>query len=182
MNKPLIHLAVALIALIAVGVGYAFWYGVVRDTREAVAALTIDAETKEAAAGQISEARSTLSSLAADEAFFGSYFVSTTTVVSFLESIEATGESLGARVEVASVTPGSPTRLSVAVRITGSFSAVMRTVGAIEHAPYDITVANLTVDTNAASEGAWTATATFSVGTGPATDAPASAPPLADDL
>lgn len=166
-KKPFIALATALVLLVLVIVAYVFWYQHVVSLRSEVAALRAEAESVTASALQISAARSALSKLAEDEAFFGSYFVSTSTVVSYLEHIESTGDSLGSLVEVVSVNPEGKTRLAISFRATGPFAGVMRTLGAIEYGAYDVTIKNLNLDTNASSEGTWTATGVISLGMGP---------------
>jgi len=181
MKKPLIHLVIALLVLAVAGTVYVFWYERVTALEREVAELATQAEQADRAAADIASARSALSKLVADEAFFGSYFVSTSTVVSYLENLETTGDELGSLVEVVSVTPAGSARLSISFRATGSFAAVMRTLGAIEFGPYDASMMNLTLDTNASTEGEWTATGVVSVGMNPAAvvappSAPASAP------
>lgn len=184
MNKPLIHLVVAFLILVGVAAAYAFWYLHITALRGEVAVLAAEATAAEANAGEIAAARQTLSTLAVDEEFFGSYFVSTSTLVSYLESVEATGRSLGTEADIVSVTPGGKgdPRIVVAFKAVGSFAAVMRTVGAIEYGPYDAHITSITIDTNAGSEGAWAATGSISVGTGPgAVAAQPEQKPAADD-
>lgn len=177
MNRtPLIHLGLASLLLIAAIVAYAFWYTKVSGMRAEVAALTAEAEAATIAAGEISSARSALAKLAEDEAYFGSYFVSTSTVVSYLEDIEGAGDAFGSSLEVVSVTPEGKARLAVSFRATGSFSAVMRTIGAMEYGAHDAIIGNLNVETNASSEGAWVASGVISVGMMPAGSAPEAAP------
>lgn len=166
-KKTLIHLVLSLFLLVVVAVGYAFWYAHVVSLRTEVATLRAETESLTAAALQISAARSALSELTEDEAFFGSYFVSTSTVVSYLEALENAGDEFGAFVEVVSVTPEGKTRLAVAWKAEGSFAQVMRTAGVIEHGPYDAVVKSLTIDTNASAEGVWTVTGVISVGMRP---------------
>ncbi|MBP9817084.1 MAG: hypothetical protein KBD05_03595 [Candidatus Pacebacteria bacterium] len=185
MKKPLIHLVIALVLLAAAGTAYVFWYARVTALELEVAELATRAEQADKAAADIVSARSALSKLVADEAYFGSYFVSTSTVVSYLENLESTGDELGSVVEVVSVTPAGSTRLSISFRATGSFASVMRTLGAIEFGPYDASMMNLTLDTNASSEGKWMAAGVVSVGMNPvgvvAPPAP-TAPPVEEEL
>ncbi len=179
MKKPLIHLVIAFVVLAVAATGYVFWYARVTALEQETAELATKAAQAERAAADIASARSALSKLVADEAFFGSYFVSTSTVVSYLENLETNGDQLGSLVEVVSVTPVGSARLSISFRATGSFASVMRTLGAIEFGPYDASMMNLTLDTNAGSEGKWMATGVVSVGMNPAATAapaPTSAP------
>lgn len=185
MKKPLIHLVIALVLLAAAVTAYVFWYARVTALEQETAELATKAAQAERAAADIASARAALSKLVADEAFFGSYFVSTSTVVSYLENLEHTGDELGSLVEVVSVTPAGSERLSISFRAAGSFAAVMRTLGAIEFGPYDASMANLTLDTNAGSEGKWMATGVVSVGMSPAAvvvPPPAPATPVEEEL
>ncbi|MEK9160724.1 MAG: hypothetical protein AAB440_01660 [Patescibacteria group bacterium] len=163
----LIHLGLSILFLTAVAVAYVFWYTRVVSLRTEVTTLRTETETLSASALQISAARSALAKLTADETFFGSYFVSTSTVVSYLEAVENAGDEFGAFVEVVSVTPEGKTRLAVSWRAEGSFAQVMRTAGVIEHGPYDAIMKSLTIDTNASAKGVWTATGVVSVGMRP---------------
>jgi len=166
-KKTLIHLAASVLLLVAAVVAYVFWYSHVVSLRTEVATLRAETESLTASALQISAARSALSELTEDEAFFGSYFVSTSTVVSYLESLESAGDEFGAFVEVVSVTPEGKTRLAVSWKAEGTFAQVMRTAGVVEHGPYDVVVKSLTIDTNESAEGVWTVTGVMSVGMGP---------------
>lgn len=179
----LIHFGFSLLMLVVVGVCYFFWYGMVTDMRTEVAEIAANAEAATVAAGDIAAARSALSKLAEDEQFFGSYFVSTTTVVAYLEKLEDTGSDLGALVEVVSVNPEGTNRLAVSFRAEGAFSSVMRTLGAIEFGPYDAVMRNMTIETTLASEGRWIATGVVSVGmnSGEARKPAAPAPAPAED-
>lgn len=182
MKKPLVHLVLALLLLALALAAYAFWYGRVAALEREAADLAVQAAQADRAAADIAGARSALAKLAEDEAFFGSYFVSTTTVVSYLEDLEATGDALGSVVEVVAVTPAA-SRLSISFKAAGPFAAVMRTLGAIEFGPYDATMANLTLEKTADE---WSASGVVSVGMNPAAAPPqapaAPAAPAQDDL
>ena len=69
-------------------------------------------------------------------------------MVAFIDTLEGRGRSLGATVNVLSVSTGGdsahPT-LELTLSIKGSFDAVMRTVGSIEYAPYAISISSLLV-------------------------------------
>ncbi|MBY0110939.1 hypothetical protein K2Y00_02980 [Patescibacteria group bacterium] len=166
-KTTLIHLGLSILLLIGVGVAYVFWYTSVVSLRTEVATLRTETETLSASALQISAARSALAKLTEDETYFGSYFVSTSTVVSYLEALESAGDEFGAFVEVVSVTPEGKTRLAVSWKAEGSFVQVMRTAGVIEHGPYDAVMKSLTIDTNVSAEGVWTVSGVVSVGMRP---------------
>ncbi|HEV7121750.1 MAG TPA: hypothetical protein VGN56_02915 [Candidatus Paceibacterota bacterium] len=175
MKNPLIQLALAFLLLVA-GIGaYGIWFVAV-DTENAHARdLAGQIQTKSQDATRIAEAKATLAALATDEASVGSHFVSTDDVVPFLSGLQNTGSALGSKVEVASVgavpVQAGQGHLNLSLHITGTFDSVLRTLGALEYAPYDMRLTNLSLDT--ASKGVWSASASFSVGTGPASTTPA---------
>jgi hypothetical protein len=169
------HVLLALLLLAGTFVAYGAAYHIVdKKTADAAAAeAAIATKTQEAARAQ--EAQEQLAGLAADETQIGQYFVATRDVVPFLTAIESTGRTFGTKVSVVSVSaaPGKPHgHLTLSVSVTGAFDNVLRTVGALEYAPYDITLQNLTLDTAGNTPGAaseWEAAATFMVGTNDAT-------------
>ncbi len=165
-SRALTHLFIAL-ALLTGSIGvYAFaYYQVVSESKrsaelESQIQMTIESAVKAA------ETSDTLVALAEDERVIREYYVSLAGIVPFLERIEGTGRSIGSAVQVVSVSdkPGSDGRITLTLRIIGSFEAVLRTLGAIEYGPYDSRITSLTFDTPATG-GAWTAAATFSVAT-----------------
>lgn len=171
-RAPYIHLiAAGLFLMVAIG-AYAFWYRHVSGLSTQAAELSAQLQTIGDAGGRASSVRRELDEVARQEADVYRRFVGSDTIVTYLETVEATGRGLGASVEVVSVAnaparAGLPAQLQMSLRITGTFDAVMRTLGAIEYQAYDTTLASLTLDTPEAGES-WTAAATFLVGTPPA--------------
>jgi Tfp pilus assembly protein PilO len=180
MKHPFIQLGVAaLILVIAIG-AYGVWFVAV-DTENAKArSLASEIQTKSQDATRIAEAKAALNALATNEASVSMHFVSANDVVPFLGSLQSTGSSLGSTVDVLSVGADPATKagqghINISVHISGPFDSVVRTLGALEYAPYDITLTNLSLDT--ADKNMWSAAASFSVGTGPASSTPATAAP-----
>ncbi len=171
MSKALlIQLALAVLLIGVLGAGYAFWYLSVERLSDSARGLGQDIQEKTEDASRIRAAQAELATLAASEAEVGQYFVSTGNIVGFLEELQKTGAGLGAKVEVVSVASDdstSPGHLTLALKITGSFDAVLRTLGAMEYGPYDSALQSLTFDTPAgsATSDGWTAAAVFIVGT-----------------
>lgn len=172
-KTPLIHFVVAVGVLALAAGGYGLWYATVSSVSAEATSLELQVDEKSRTATRLIAAKAALSSLEADEASLRRYFVSTEDIVPFLSGLERTGRELGAEVEVASVgnDPSSVERkrLVVALKISGSFEAVMRTLGAIEYGPYDSRATSVTLDTPLSpAEGErkqWEATATFVIGT-----------------
>jgi Tfp pilus assembly protein PilO len=173
MKNPLIQFGLAVVILVIAIGAYGVWFVAV-DTENAKAReISSEIQTKSQDATRIAEAKAALTTLATNEASVSTHFVSANDVVPFLGSLESTGTALGSKVTVLSVGAEPVVKgeghIAISVSITGTF--------ALEYAPYDITLTNLTLDT--ANKGAWSAAASFSVGTGPASSTPATPPPAA---
>lgn len=169
MRRTLIELGIAaLILLGTIGV-YTFCAYVVEDARADAEALSKELRIKSEDAAKVAAAKEALTVLAADEASMQSYLVRQEDIVPFLSTLERKGSALGAALQVVSVskeTSGTRGRILLAVKISGSFDAVQRTLGAIEYGPYDSSVQQVTFDTTTGEGGrTWNAVATFALGT-----------------
>lgn len=169
MNRTTVRLIlVALLLASAVG-AYAWWYAQVATATDRAAALAARIEETWIDSERTRDARAQLAEIAGDEATARAHFVPAEDVVPFLEALEATGVGLGSDVEVVSVAAQTEPRaaLNVSLRITGGFDAVLRTLGAIEYAPYDIEMRRLTFDSTggSATTTRWAAEAALLVGT-----------------
>ena len=168
MNKgPLINVSiVSVVVFIALG-AYVLWYGVVKQLEGDAVTIQTQINEKEAERTHAASTRTTEEEVVAQENHIASHVVQTADIVLFLEGLEKTGKTLGAVVDVASVTSETKSadgRISLSLSITGSFDAVMRTLGAIEHGPYANMVSDLTLDTS--DEGkSWSAKGVFIVAT-----------------
>lgn len=164
MSPYLRHLALALVALCLALVSYGLTYRALSERSAAVADLKGQVDGKAAMARRIASARAALSQIAGDESALQSHFVSATGVVLFINRLEEYGKRQGAEVAVSSVSAGGtreqPSFLFT-VAITGTFDAVMRTIGMIEYAPYHIAISQ--VSATKADQG-WAANLEFRVG------------------
>ncbi|MBA3789189.1 hypothetical protein H0X32_02215 [Patescibacteria group bacterium] len=183
-NKLIFYFFAWLLLLFVVIGAYVMWYNAVGAESIQILKVSSEIKAKTQDSVRLALAKSQLASLSSEESTIEQYFVSTNDVVPFLTQLETTGRSLGTEVRVVSVsaTPGTPYgHLSVSLQITGSFNAVLRTLGAIEYEPYDTGITSLTFSTTPATGDAtssspvWSASAVFSVGT---EDKPAVATPL----
>lgn len=170
MNRTLIYLSIAsALVVLALG-GYAAWFLVVGKMGSEAVSLEQEIEAKTAEASRIAGAKTALASLSANESRVRSYFVSTENVVPFLGAIGNTGDPVGADVEVVSVTADENAlphgRMTLSLRITGTFDAVMRTLGMLEHGPFDSFLSSVAIDSNG-DAAEWTASAILSIGTQP---------------
>lgn len=168
--KPYLH--VILMALVFFGAIslYGLWYAMVGKESANAVSLEQQIQAKTQTAAHAEQAKSQLAQALSQRAAIMDYFVNTNDVVPFLETLQSSGAKYGANVAVESVSsqPGTPhTTLQLALRITGPFDAVERTLGAIEYEPYDTTISNVTLDTPGGSGEApqWTAAVTMNVGT-----------------
>jgi Tfp pilus assembly protein PilO len=181
MKKVLpVQFAGALVLIVIMLSLYGYAYAQVSLKSAELKSLTLQISKKTLAAADAGAARAQLAALAPQEATLQQYFLSNADIVSFLEQLATTGKYFGSKVEVVSVAavPGTPNgALNLSLTVTGSFDAVMRTVGAIEYGPHETTVTNFTLTTmgdssQASSSPQWQASATFLVGTQNSTTTP----------
>jgi len=177
MKSSLVRLVLACVLCAAALIGYWIWYGAVSAKSAATTALQSQIDTKTAAASRMAATRSALAEIVGDEAMVRNYFISETGVVAFIDSLEARGRTTGSTtVSILSVsTDGAFAQpaFKFALSINGTFDAVMRTVGAIEYAPYAIAISSLSIGKDA--KNVWHADLTFFVGAS-ATSVPPNTP------
>jgi hypothetical protein len=176
MRSSFVQLALALAALAAAIAGYWFWYGAVAATSVSVTALQGRIDANMDTASRRAAALAALAGMAGDEAAMRDYFVSETGIVAFIDGLEALGRSIGSTtVSVLSVSAsgtGERPAFKFSLLVKGTFDGVMRTVGAIEYAPYAISISSLSVAKNVKND--WQAAIVFLAGS--ATSTPAHAP------
>ncbi|MHB0865579.1 MAG: hypothetical protein ACYC1Y_01610 [Minisyncoccota bacterium] len=165
MKMPLIHFLLALAVFAAVLFGYGVWYTVVSNKSGEVADLQNQIVAASENMSRIASTRAAFAEIAGDEAKVQNYFVSESGVVAFINNLEALGAAQKATVSVLSVsTGGSSSRpvLLLSITIKGTFDAVMRTVGVIEYAPYNLSVSTLSIGKD--SQKNWQADVNLIVG------------------
>lgn len=157
MKSSFFHFIIALAAGVAVLAGYGVWYAVVAAKSASVADLQNQIDTKTEAEGRVASARAAIAEVASDENVIRSYFVPKTGVVAFINNLEASGQSQGTKIDVLSVSAGTGAQstLELSLAVNGTFDAVLRTVGAIEYAPYDISLSSFSLAQDA--ENNWRA-------------------------
>jgi hypothetical protein len=166
MKSTVLHVSIALgICLVSIG-AYAYGYAYVADESARAAELSMNIDTKKATVDRASFIKAALLKLGEDEARIKNYFVSED-IGAFVSGLEEIGKSLGVQVAITSVGEGKDSGrpvLLVAMRMQGTFDAILRTMGAIEYAPYAITVNNANVSSVGGEEAPWSATVTLMVG------------------
>jgi hypothetical protein len=178
MKSPLTQLTVSIILCVAAVVGYGVWYATISAKSTAVAKLESSILAKTEAANRIAAARTMLAGIANNDEIVRGYFVPETGVVAFIDALEAQGKEQGAAVSVLSVsTEGTAAQPSFALSLAvkGTFEAVMRTVGAIEYVPYNLSISALAVTQDA--KNLWHADLTLRVGSVPPANGAANASP-----
>lgn len=174
--KALTHFLIALTVLVGSIGAYVFWHRMVVAASQEAAGLVAQIEQTKRSADTSRQSKQQLTAIVDDEVAVRQYFVAPADIVPFLQTLEKTGSGLSAKVEVLSVAAAQTPRphLTLSLTITGGFDSVLRTLGAIEYAPYDISIKTLSFDT--ANSGLWTANATVFVGTASSTPASSPAP------
>ncbi len=170
MRPPLSHLVFASLACVITVVGYGFWYASVGTKSTTVANLENQITSKTETVSRISSVRASLAEIAGDEASVQSYFLPETGVVAFINNLEDQGKKQGTAVSVLSVstnTASGQSTLSFTLSVRGTFDAIMRTVGIIEYAPYDLSISALSITQDGKS--GWHADLTMTVGSSAAT-------------
>ncbi|MDO8593646.1 MAG: hypothetical protein Q7R59_01990 [bacterium] len=165
MKSSLLHFGIWITVCIAAIAGQGFWYAVIANKSVAIADLQNQIDTKIETADRIASARSALAEIAGDESAVQSYFVPETGVVSFINNLEMLARGQTAVLKVLSVSIGGadtqPT-LVFSLSVSGTFDAVMRTIGAIEYAPYNLSISKLALGED--GKNSWHADAELTVG------------------
>lgn len=168
MKRSIFQLVIAFCLLVIVAAVYYFWRQEIITTDVRAAELTATLSAGAATSATASMAARELPALTEAETTIDSYMVRPDDIVSFLEHIQSIGGQLGTTVTIASVSSATKPKphLTLQLKLQGPFDSVLRTIGAIEYSPYDITTTSLSLD-SAAKENpdTWLATVTFSVGT-----------------
>lgn len=167
MRSSFTHFVFALILGVVVSSSYGFWYLTISQKSSEVANLQNQIMVESENVSRIASARSALAEIAGDEANVQSYFVSEANIVPFINDLEARGLREKATAAVLSVSKGGsssePSLLLLTVSLKGTFDAIMRTIGAIEYAPYDVSISTLSIEQDV--KNSWHANLTLTVGT-----------------
>lgn len=148
MKSSLNHIITVCIIGAIVFLIHGFLYTVIAKKSTAVANLQNQIDIKREKINSIISSRVALAEIAKDEAIVKRYFVSENDIVAFINDLQTRGVSQGAVVKVLSVSAGTASiksSLVFALTVTGTFDAVMRTIGMIEYAPYNITISKFSI-------------------------------------
>ena len=172
MKSHFVHALIMFSLCVCALIGYGFWYAAVASKSAAVASMQNQIDTKTESAARVASARTALAEIAGDESAVRSYFVPETEIVSFIDDLVARGRTLSATVKILSVSADNShnqSTLSFSLTVKGTFDAVMRTVGMIEYAPYNLSIAKLSVGKD--GKDVWHANIELLVGSVPASPA-----------
>jgi len=146
MKSTFFNLLIWIVLSVAALTSYGYWYAAIAAKSTAVASLQNQIDTKTKTSDRINAARAAFAEVAGDEAIVQGYFVPETGVVSFIDALEGFARAQGATMKVLSVSVAGSAKLPtlvLSVSVDGGFDAVMRTIGSIEYAPYDLSVSKL---------------------------------------
>lgn len=176
MRPIFVQLILAFVVCAIAIAGYLFWYVAVAVQSASVTALQSRIDAKTDTVSRMVASRAALADMAGDEVAVRNYFVSDTGIVAFIDGLEALGRAVGSTtvnvLSVSTASTGARPAFKFALSIKGKFDGVMRTVGAIEYAPYAISVSSLSVAKNAKND--WQANLVFLAGS--ATSTPTKTP------
>jgi hypothetical protein len=164
MKSPLTHLIITFVTGVVVISAYFIWYSAISRESASVANLQSQIDTEMATANRAASAHAAIAEIESDEAAVHDYFIPETGVVAFINNLELLGQSQGTSVNVVSVSTGKGTMptLDFSLVVKGTFNAVMRTVGAIEYSPYDLSISQFSL--NQDSKNGWQANLGLVVG------------------
>lgn len=170
MKSAPLHVIIWILVCVVALVGQGFWYDIIVNKSATVADLQNQIDTKTETSNRIASARTALAEIAGDESIVQSYFVPETGVVPFIDDLEARARGQKADMKVLSVsTGGTKSTLVLSLTISGTFDAVVRTVGTIEYAPYGLSISKLSLGKN--EKNIWHADMELVVGSIPASSA-----------
>jgi len=170
MKRLLLSFGVSLLILVGMSVTYAGLYYLLSQSTDRATLLTQEVGSKTAELVRATNVHEALSSLTRDEDALNQYLIGKEDIVTFLEGIQSVGKPFGASVDVLSVSndvASGHQRINLSLTVTGTFDAVMRTLGLIEYGPYDSVINNVTLNSagvDAKKNSLWTAAVTASVG------------------
>jgi hypothetical protein len=175
MKNLAVQLTLAALACTLSLVSYAIWYSVITEKSNDVSGLERQIQAKTGASDRSNVTSDDLDLVAASEASVQSYFVPETAAATFIDGLQARGLQFAATTSILSVSAQSLANqpmLALSLTITGTFDSVMRTVGAIEYAPYAISIRSLSL--GQVAKNSWQASLSILVGSraGAATTTP----------
>jgi len=150
------HAGIAFVVLAVLVGGYVYFLSETRHLQDRIQELTVEIAQKTGEYEEEGSMRDLLKETEVQEATLATHFVDPSDIVSFLEHLEGVGSGLGVFVTIVSVTdPDATGAVTVSLSLEGSFDAVMRTVGLIEHDVRATAVRTLALDVG--ENGSWNA-------------------------
>ena len=150
MKSPLTNVIIAGSVCIVVMISYGALYNYVVAESVTVANIERQIIAKTGTESRIASTRASLAEIANDETNIQSYFIPETGVVSFIDTLQTQARALNATTSILSVSMSGvgsvQAALKTALTIKGTFDSVMRTIGAIEYMPYDLSISALSLE------------------------------------
>ena len=165
MKSPALQFIAAFLLAMGAIAGYSAGYVALSQKSIDVADLQSKITAVSNTINRTTSAHTTIAKVSADEADIKGYFVSEAQIASLVSDFEARGLAQKASVTVTSVsadTQSSRPAYLIGLTVQGTFDAVARTIGAIEYAPYDLSLKSLVFEHDL--KGAWHASLSLLVG------------------
>ncbi len=171
-KKTLLHFVISLVALLIALGAYAWWYSYVAQTSKEVMLLKEEIAQKSETALRLRAAQAALKNLEEDERKITAHFLETENLVSFLEGIQNEASALETKLSIVSVSEGGDVQnpfIKIDMTAEGTYDAIIRTMGTIEHMPYALMLTEATItrareiEEGGASIPTWSATLSLRV-------------------
>lgn len=141
------RLIIALIAFAALSAGYVFLFQTVTAKSVELAALNASIEAHARSESRNDLTQATLAEIAAQEALIQRYLVPAVQAESFVSDLEARARSQEVSVQrLSGVSANADTHtISFSLALEGSFSSVMRAIGSLEYAPFELAASQVSI-------------------------------------
>jgi len=158
-NKNLMGMAV--IFLVISLTVFFFVYKKLNQNKQAAESTLKEWQKEDTRLTELKTLDATLKSMEAERKNLDKHFAKSTDAVPFLDSLEASARSVGAKAEISAVEiPKEEQVLNVTLKATGSFEALYKFLLLVENAPYELQITTMNIVKNGGEDtlntnGSW---------------------------